>query len=472
MITPLIFTDSTINSVRYKKSGYQSAPGKINIELSGYETGQAILARNNITFKNLATPIEVTDRYNKKTFGKDHLDLPNIHVYEYPDTNLQVFIDENENMQNDSTIEARFYIKHQNDTNDSVLQNELCKRMIANCLQKQMPDTKLNNNVYGFYTISTKTNNNETGHFRTLNEIILNPQFDSKDLENEKKKMIEELKNTDYTKNNLYLLYDKNDLKSTEECINEINEINVDKLKKYYKNIIDNSGAGYYITLNKNIMSSKEKSNLLRDLNINITTKFKKIDLNTNDNSFVLNNKSAIFIKDDSIDGIEFDYPYESKTLRDDIIALFTTFLIIFLSEPYIHDESNILNSEIQLNSKNPSLLCKYQNLKFTMIKPEFTNLTPQRALNIHKELLKMVNDTDFTVTLEDIKQFFKKRFKNEINIDYKTNDNNENLYQYGINIFSLYEILDTIQTSDIKNYINKFMIDQEPIVRYNLENK
>ena len=71
MITPIIFTDSNINSVRYKKSGYQSAPSKINIELSGYETGQAILARNNITFKNLATPIEVTDRYNKKTFGKD-----------------------------------------------------------------------------------------------------------------------------------------------------------------------------------------------------------------------------------------------------------------------------------------------------------------------------------------------------------------------------------------------------------------
>ena len=28
----------------------------------------------------------------EKIEGKDHLDLPNIHVYEYPDTNLQVFI--------------------------------------------------------------------------------------------------------------------------------------------------------------------------------------------------------------------------------------------------------------------------------------------------------------------------------------------------------------------------------------------
>ena len=62
------------------------------IELSNYEVGQAILNRNNISFRNLATPIEVTDKYNKRIENKDHLDLPNIHVYEYPDTNLKVLI--------------------------------------------------------------------------------------------------------------------------------------------------------------------------------------------------------------------------------------------------------------------------------------------------------------------------------------------------------------------------------------------
>ena len=37
-----------------------------NVELSNYEVGQAILNRNNISFRNLTTPIEVTDKYNKK----------------------------------------------------------------------------------------------------------------------------------------------------------------------------------------------------------------------------------------------------------------------------------------------------------------------------------------------------------------------------------------------------------------------
>ena len=35
-------------------------------ELSNYDVVQAILNRNNISFRNLATPIEVTDKYNKK----------------------------------------------------------------------------------------------------------------------------------------------------------------------------------------------------------------------------------------------------------------------------------------------------------------------------------------------------------------------------------------------------------------------
>ena len=61
------------------------------IELPGYNVSGAILARNNITFRNLAKKIE----------GKDHLDLPNIHVYEYPDTNLKVFICENDNSNDD-----------------------------------------------------------------------------------------------------------------------------------------------------------------------------------------------------------------------------------------------------------------------------------------------------------------------------------------------------------------------------------
>ena len=79
-----------------------------------------------------------------------------------------------------------------------------------------------------------------------------------------------------------------------------------------------------------------------------------------------------------------------------------------------------------------------------------------------------MINDTDYTVTLESIKQSYKDLFKNKICQEYKKHENNENLYQYGHDIFHLYEIIDSISTEDIKQHINKYILNQEPIVHYN----
>ena len=87
MINPI---NISANSIFYQsKPAKETKPASIStpsFELSDYKIGQAILARNNISFRNLAAPIEVTDKYNKKIEGKDHLDLPNVHIYKYPDT--------------------------------------------------------------------------------------------------------------------------------------------------------------------------------------------------------------------------------------------------------------------------------------------------------------------------------------------------------------------------------------------------
>ena len=64
----------------------------VQMELSGSEVGRAMLAGMGINFKGSAEPIDVTDKLNKKVEGKSHLELPNLKVYDYPDTNLRVFI--------------------------------------------------------------------------------------------------------------------------------------------------------------------------------------------------------------------------------------------------------------------------------------------------------------------------------------------------------------------------------------------
>ena len=141
-----------------------------NTELSNYEVGQAILNRNNISFRNLATPIDVTDKYNKKIEGKDHLDLPNIHVYEYPDTNLQVIFDENQNIPKGvNLLEARlFFSKSQ--TNNSPLKDKIIYNILQEQLNKKLDDVQLQENNSSMFTVHTKTN--EINNISNINQII------------------------------------------------------------------------------------------------------------------------------------------------------------------------------------------------------------------------------------------------------------------------------------------------------------
>ena len=58
--------------------------------------------------ENCSTPVETTHNYIPKTKSADHLNLPNIHVFEYPDTNLRVLIniDSRENLNSTPKIQA------------------------------------------------------------------------------------------------------------------------------------------------------------------------------------------------------------------------------------------------------------------------------------------------------------------------------------------------------------------------------
>ena len=436
-----------------------------NLKLSNYEVGQAILNRNNISFRNLATPIDVTDKYNKKNEGKDHLDLPNIHVYEYSDTNLRAIIDKNENMQDSTTLEICLQLQ-ENKINDlPPLLNEVYKNAINQKFKNQNIKTNIRSAKQDLFTIDVKTNDKNTSIFNKINNIISNSHFTEKELEAAKQNVIKNIENIN--SNDDYYLLKKDILKKKNDYIADIREISLSELNAFSKKVINTTKATYYITINKKHLNDFSEKELLKNINNGIgrmSTHNTKASYD-----FALNNNSAIFIKDSSVDGIEFNYPFEMNNFRDCLIGMFTEFLLTFLAEPFYNENSEILTKNPILKNNERASYAAH-NLKFFMPKPEFTNLTPQRALNIQKEAAKMVYDTDFTVTLDDIKQVFKEKFEDEINKEYKEDFNNSNLYKYDVDIFQLYEILDSIKTSDIKNHIKKYILKQEPIVRYNNE--
>lgn len=464
-INNISFNGYTKNTpVNTVESETQKSP-TLHLRLSNYKVGQAILNRNNISFRNLASPIDVTDKYNKKNEGKDHLDLPNIHVYEYSDTNLRAIIDKNENMQDSTTLEICLQLQ-ENKINDlPPLLNEVYKNAINQKIKNQNIKTNIRSAKQDLFTINVKTNDKNTSIFNKINNIISNSHFTEKELEAAKQNVIKNIENIN--SNDDYYLLKKDILKKKNDYIADIREISLSELNAFSKKVINTTKATYYITINKKHLNDFSEKELLKNINNGIgrmSTHNTKASYD-----FALNNNSAIFIKDNGVDGIEFNYPFEMNNFRDCLIGMFTEFLLTFLAEPFYNENSEILTKNPILKN-NERVSYAAHNLKFFMPKPEFTNLTPQRALNIQKETAKMVYDTDFTVTLDDIKQVFKEKFEDEINKEYKEDFNNSNLYKYDVDIFQLYEILDSIKTSDIKNHIKKYILKQEPIVRYNNE--
>lgn len=232
---------------------------KRNVGLSGYKASQAILNRNNITFRNLATPIEVTDKYNKTIEGKDHLDLPNVHVYEYPDTNLQVFVNIDRTI---LTNDEEFFEQPQ--VLVKILNNSLDNRNIENMLLRQIIKTKLeecsqfvlSNQCLDEQTFCSYTEwggKSVVDNIKNLNQVIFNLKINDKDVGLAKSELINK--------------YGKD----------AVGNISTDYLQNYYNGLRENFAAQAFVTISENY-HNKSGEKLFSELNKNINIKLKKID--------------------------------------------------------------------------------------------------------------------------------------------------------------------------------------------------
>ena len=238
-----------------------------NTELSNYEVGQAILNRNNISFRNLATPIDVTDKYNKKTEGKDHLDLPNIHVYEYPDTNLQVIMNIDDHI---STNDKNFLeqpqilvqiLKNSNDAKKENVKNELIKKIIEINLDKKAPFI-LNNEGYSeniFYSYTEWGGKNVIDNLQNLNQTVYDLRINEQDLISAKYELSKK-----YTNENL-------------------DAITAKSLQEYYNGLKNNFSSKAFVTVSKDYFEKNHKR-IFSELNRNIDIRLQK---NNSDNNLL-----------------------------------------------------------------------------------------------------------------------------------------------------------------------------------------
>ena len=460
MINPISISTNPIyytnRQAKETKPANVSAP---NFELSDYKTGQAILARNNISFRNLATPIEVTDKYNKKIEDKDHLDLPNVHIYEYPDTNLQVFVNADENITtNDYSAtdlpKIQVYVSNTEEKKFNLLKEKILFAIIENKLKDISMDMSFSNSdssfsFNGFY--DKKFLNN----LPQINYTIFNLNISDKDLYNAKK----HFQNYIEKPNIITALYGEDKFKSQNDMVKELESITLYDLKEYYEKFKQNLTMQIFVTVSKNYFDTN-KDQILKKLNDNITQKLIKYSDIPASSDFVINETIKTISGDQEYTTL--NYPVPLETVFDDILGDIVKLIL---------NNNQAFNSDYKISEQYFSLpynlkdnCPKKDDNKFICI--EVLNDYNKNSLSIYKNNLGEILDTPLEKELNNIKDFYKEKLKETFTEEHLDIIKSYNLVKYCDAIYNLYEIIDDIKEDDVKKYIKTYFIKQNPIVQ------
>ncbi len=427
--------------------------------LFGDRNSKAAFYVHNINFKNLSVPINVTDKYNNHIPEIRSFVPQNIQVYEYPDTNLQVFIDTcNYNENTKDKIVMELCIKN-NDTNGaSPIKDELCTRLLCNLINTD-DDCMLTTINYDFFRIKMDFKSNNYKKISSINNIITNPVFTEKDFSTVKQELIQDIKSKNTKKKDAQI-----------NVINEIANINLKEINDYYNQKLKNSEAQLFITTNQNLYNN-HKQFLHKTINESINKKFQQ---HTGNNKlktlYSPNTNLQIFDAPDSNCYMELQYPIPIDNEKQRKIAEYISQLVFIYSYPYVTQESYLIDikpdSEIlSIIDNKPTL--PYLRFKFQPQNPEKT-ISTEEAIDSFKYIISNVFYKPFLKnTLKDLKELDKNNLK-EILGNNNLYTRNSFLSKYSYDVFNLYKIIDSVSIEDVKKTIEEYILNQEPIIYIN----
>ena len=431
------------NSKNDKQVFVNDIPNNNQTELANYEVSRAILNRNSISFRNLSQPIEVTDKYNKKIEGKDHLDLPNIHMYEYPDTNLQVIVNTQENSKLNTPkysimIENNEYKKH-----------DLLKEKLLYFLLNNRDDLDIVNTSFCF-SIFDSENADLLNAIDKINHRVFNLKFDNQDLNTAKKKLNAFLESPEYisTNKSIKKLYKDTDLKTDDELQTEIENITCTDMQKYYKEYLNNSNVSSFLTIPKDYFE-KNKNTVLKLINPKTNLKFLTKNIAVANIPKFIGNMTII-------DKSTLKIPTKATNTKDSLIE---NIAINILNSNEDFSTNYSLDTDyfsIPLELKNTSPVkyhCKFCNVNINNDNKNFKDFSQSLNLicknNLKQEVEKQKNE---------IKEKLKQTFTGE-RLDLIKH---LELMSYSDEIFNLYENIDSIEENDIKQYYKNLISVQD----------
>ena len=469
MINPInfrIIDNQYINKQNLQNSGLNpSFDNTNNVELSNYKVGQAILNGNKISFRNLTTPIEITDKYNKRIESKDHLDLPNIHVYEYPDTNLKVLLNLSSKL--DYPL-VRMEIYPNND-NLSPINAKLIELMLNNRFKQKHDESNYAISNEEILDFTLYNNKNAINNVYDMNKLAFSSDFTEEELINAKKALLQYFDSEQYKSKNVDLDYlYGNKLLSKDDFTQRVSQISLSDINKYQKEYLQNSSATLYLFMREQNFENN-KNNIFKILNSNVPMQLKKQDeINESFSQFIPNTQTIIIRDLPDNKSLNFNYKIQLGNTKTSIIYEMLQYIInneqFVISQDYYNNPLNIKNPE----DINTCLYCKVSvNPKY--LESIDTNSNLVDFDNYIKSLYNSDLSEDLVIT--------KKLFKSNAIYDFIYNQDSIDRYlststQDDKDIFQIYEIIDSLSQDDLKNFIKKYLIEQQPIVHTGKENE
>lgn len=484
-------------NINKKQSDIQTSEIVAKTSLPTPETMQAFKAYAvaSPNFKNLSMPIEVTDKYNKKVEGKAHLDLPNIHVYEYPDTNLRVIVN---NIKENQLPQVLMYTELEPENYDSLKQALLNQIMFSNFKKHNLE------NYYNFdlhsktQMISTDSENPlNISDLKKFSSILTNAEINEDNLEVAKEDLINYIQTPEYKEktqfaNSLY----KNELIGEDEFKQKLNFIKLEDIKNYYKTSLENSEMGITLSINK---QNQEVMNILSDINKGINNKFKG---NLRNKNILLNDEINYVYTKGNIPESKLYYTVDDTNLINDTIIKIISKLENKYSKEKQEKENDYINKKLDLmnltsvdreiyfdaykkreeeadfltsagnlylkgidepltpNSKNRNL---YVNFYTVFLKND--NIAIESKVQKQQEFFKELLDRNLKDDIEQIKNNYKSYIKYNLLENESTSIRNLNLANLETDVFQIYETVDSITEQDVKNYIETYFVNQAPVV-------
>lgn len=390
-----------------------------------------MMAQSGIAFKSM--PNDVTSKYNVVKDDKTHLNLPNIQVYEYPDTNLKVVVNKGKDL--DYSL-AGMEIKNPELAKSNPLMFIFLVVMLLPKEERKNLDFYNDGDGISYIQALESDEDYNLGKF---NKSIFSSNFTEEDFK-EAKEVLEDILNE----------YDRADL------IPKLQNINFKDVQKYYDDFLKGCSINANVLLS-DVDYENNKNKVLREINKNIPLKLDDNLNKINKSYFVPNNEMTITECEEGFMPLEFHYDIENLSPKDNIIREMTE--IILFGKYFITGERHGLHDAINSIDKKNNI--EYYKVHVDL--PFGEKIDVAKELEEFNAFLQKVCDSDLEQELAQRKALEKE------DIRYDLTEDNDAYSRYSkqvtSDIFNAYEQIDSITQDDIKNYIRKFLINQTPNV-------